>query len=190
MPPPPLPGAFGAPTWVGIIQGALNDYLANSVQSMTTDRVFSSVWEDEVHLKLPPADRFITTFARDFPVDQQDVLGGGDINTAFDTAMDVKLFTRVEADLEGRSRELLKEQVNGVYDFALQVISALQMWPGPTTTGAVGTISQLRRPARIKPGWRVEKKSVSGPAGTTRWVIIPTTWEMSFVADLGNAYSF
>lgn len=187
MPPPPgLPGYFGAPTKVPPIHAGLNDYLAATIPSMTTDRVFSSVWDDEVHLKYPPADRFITTFGRNFPVDQTDVLGGGNINSAFDAEFDVKAFTRVEADIEGRSIEQLREMVTGVYDLADQIITALQMWPGPTATGTHGATSILRRPARIKPGWRVEKKTME----RQRWVVITSTWELSFVADLGNAYAF
>src|ERR1051326_3835407 len=102
--------------------------LVDDVDSMTADRVLLSVWDSDLHLNFPPADRFITLFASDFPVDQKDVTGGGAINTAFDSTLEITLYTRVEADLEGRSGQFYLEQVNGVYSFAFAVISALQMF--------------------------------------------------------------
>lgn len=186
MPAPALPNFFGQQAWIDEILEECANYLAGALSGMTTDRVFPSIWDDDLHLEFPPADRFITLFAGDFPVDQNNVQGGGAINTPFDAAVVVTMFTRVESDIENRSRQSLVEQVNGVYQFAKQVIAALQMWPGPVVTDdAANTVSKLRRPARIKPGWRVvRKKNAQGQ----RWTVAPATFEMSFVSDLGSPY--
>jgi hypothetical protein len=185
----PHPQFFGSHTWVDDLSSALIDYLADTISpSMSKDRIFLSVWTEDQHLQFPPADRFIALSTPDFAVDQACVQGGGTLNTAFDTTLEVKLFTRVEADLENRSGQYLTEQVAGVYLFAKSVITALQMWPGPTEDAGNGngsTISKLRRPLRIKPGWKVSGKSSKRG---DRWGIVPTMWELSWVADLGDPY--
>jgi hypothetical protein len=180
------PDFYGAQTWIDVLQKGVQDYLVNTIPGLSRDRIFPSVWDDDLHTEFPPADFFLTLFVPDSPVDQTDVTGGGAINTAFDSTLLVTLFLRLEADLENRSPQFLAEQVGGVYARTKTVISALQMWPGPTITGPDGSaISQLRRPLRLRPGWRVTRRA--NRAGQ-RWGVVPISFEMSWVADLGSPY--
>lgn len=173
--------AFGSQIWVPPLLDAVASVLYNGL-GLPPDRVFNSIWDDQTLLEFPPADQFITLFAPNFPVDQTDVRGGGSINTAFDAKLHIKLFKRVESDIETRSYQYLNDEVNGVYTFAQQVITILQMWPGPDD--GTGT-SQLRRPMRIMPGFDVDGRTVKDGK---RWGLVKTVWEMSFVANLSNPY--
>jgi len=173
---------YGSQTWVNTLLDAAISLLVNGLPGMTADRVFLSAWDESMHLDFPPADRFVTLFTPSFPVDQTDVEGGGAINTAFDSRLDVKAFVRIEADIEGRSGQYLSEQVRGALVFAQQVISLLQTWPGPDDgTG----VSQLRRPLRLTGAWTLSWKTVKDGK---RWGVISIPCEMSFVAALGSPY--
>lgn len=156
--------------------------LIDQIPGMTADRVFPSVWSDADHLSWPPADRFVTLFAHDFPVDQTDVTGGGTLNTAFDSRLRATLFDRVESDLENRSAAMLEQQVYGVYALTKQVIKALQLFdPVDSATG----VGYFRWPMRVWGGWSIQPKSGKG---NSRWAVIPINFVCSFVSDLGFGY--
>lgn len=159
--------------------------LVDQVAGMTTDRVFESVWTDEMHLTWPPADRFIALYAHRFPVDQTDVSGGGELNTAFDAQVKTTAFVRVEADIENRSGQFLTDQVRGVYLFAKEIIEAFQMFDPPAQDSSGVGLNVLRRPMRLVGDWSIQPKSGKE---NSRWGVIPINWEVSFVADLGKGF--
>ena len=174
---------FGEHQWPDRFMPDIAARIADNVSGMDRNLVFSSVYDDSVHLEWPPADRFVTLFTSSFPVDQPDVSGGGEYNTPFDCKLIVTAFCRLEADPEVRSTQELEDATFGVYRFLKDILTALQMYPGAILTG--DTLYYLRRPLRISPGFEIRKKS--GKA-STRWAVAPMTFEMSFVADLGVDY--
>lgn len=158
--------------------------LVSAIPPLTKDVVFPSVWSDEDHLKWPPNDRFITLFAHRFPVDQTDVSGGGQLNTAFDAQLRVTAFVRVEADLENRSPVMLEQEVYGVYKLTHDIVTALQMFD-PLDPDHTSGLRMFRRPMRLVGDWSIQPKS---GAKNSRWAVVPTNWECSFVADLGYGF--
>lgn len=181
---PADPLGFGAQTWIDELTPAIGDRVVSEVSDMTGDRVFESLYPDDDHLAWPPADRFVTVYGSNFPVDQTDVLGGGSHNTAFDATVVLTVYVRLEADIEGHSVQQLRDEARGVYKLIKEIITALQTWSGPVDSAS--GLSKFRRPMRVAPGFRVNKKT--GKDGR-RWAVSPVSFEVSFVSDLGNPYA-
>jgi hypothetical protein len=175
-----MPGGYGNQTWPDQWLPGVRARLVDKVRSLTKDRAFMSMQGEEFHLNFPVADQFITLFTPDFPVDQNMVTGGGNINTAFDSTLETTVFCRVESDVEGRSVEQLEEYAIGVYQFIQQVMTALQDWQGPTADDGR---QMFRRPMRTRPGFRINRKP---GMNNKRWAVAPISWECSFVGNLGN----
>lgn len=176
---------YGLPTWPDRFSPKIAQQLVDKVPGLNADRVFSSAFTDEIHLQLPPADRFITLFMPDFPVDQPGVSGGGIYTTGFDATLEANIFVRLEADIEARSGRLLEEVSFGVYEFVRQVLAALQMWPGPVDADAATGLSYFKRPMRLR-RFQIHKK---GGIQSSRWAIAATNWEVAFVGDLDKNYT-
>ena len=175
-----MPLGYGSQVWPDQWLPGIRLRLLDQDPGLSKDRVFMSMQGMEFHLKWPVADQFITLFTPDFPVDQNMVTGGGNLNTAFDSTLETTLYCRVESDVEGRSTQQLEEYAIGVYRFTLRVLAALQDWQGPTADDGR---QMFRRPMRIRPGFRIERKAGQDKM---RWAVIPISWECSFVSDLGN----
>lgn len=173
---------MGSPTWPSAFVSEIATRLVEEVPKLQSDRVFESMWPDEDHLLWPPADRFITLFNNDFPVDAPGVSGGGSYTTCFESTLLVNVFVRLEPDLEGRSAQQLSEQTKGTYQFIRQVLQALQTWPGVLD----GTHYRFRRPMRIR---RFTVQRRSGEAGKSRWAHATMNWEVSFVSSIGSNYT-
>lgn len=174
--------SYGSHVWPPQLLGPIYERVADSVAGLTRDRVFSSLWDEDDHLKWPPADRFVTGLMANFPVDQRDVSGGGNYNTAFDAVTVLTAYVRLDADIENRSTQQLTDEVNGVYTFCQDIIACLQTWDGPVMSD---DLRAFRRPMRIAPGWQIRKKSAGAKA---RWAVAPMSFETSFVANLGFAF--
>ena len=175
---------FGFPTWPDQYGASIIARLVDKVPGMTQDRVFWSTYDDQLHLDFPPADRFITLFQPQFPVRPGSVSGGGKFTTEFESRLVAKAFIRVEADIEGKTAQWLNDQAFGVYSFAKQMVSGLQVWEGPTDP--VTTMSLFTRPMRLMPGFEISKHNRDKNGG--RWGICTSNWEVSFVSDLGTSY--
>lgn len=175
--------AYGFQTWPHIFTPAVCLQLAAVLDGFSNDRVFASTYDDDFHIEFPVADRFITVFSPNFPVEQASVSGGGLINTGFDSLMLTTAFVRLEADPEGRSTQLLQEEAFGVYKLIQNLISCLQMWTGPID--ATTSMAHFRRPMRLAPGWKVDRRKAKSGG---RWAVVPVSWEVSFVGDLGEPY--
>ncbi len=175
---------FGGHSWVDQILPKVIDRLAGTLKSFQKDRIFQSLFADQVHVDWPVADRFITLKVLDFPVNNRYVDGGGDINTPIDSKLIVTAFVRLEADPEFRSSVNVQDEARGVYKLLQQICSCLQMWDGPAGTADAG-LQMLTRPMRLSPGFRIEAKSGKD---NTRWTVCPRTWELPFVANLGEPY--
>lgn len=175
---------MGAQTWPDQFSPAIADQLVAGLSGYTRDRVFSSGHTDEIHLRFPPNDQFITLFFTNFPVDQNMVTGGGSINTAFDSQLEVRSFIRLEADIEGRTTRLLEDEVFGVYKTCKDILTILQIWYGPPDPAS--NMSMFRRPMRIAPGFRIDRKA---GVQDSRWSIAHMFFEVSFVSSIGSPYS-
>lgn len=175
--------SFGSHCWMPDFIPAVYARIVDQVPGMTRDRVFSSLLPDEDHLKWPPADRFVVGFMGNFPVDQRMVSGGGNLNTAFDSTLVLTAFCRLECDPETSSTQQLEDEVNGVWKFVQRILTALQTWEGPRGPDGLQT---FRRPMRVAPGFRIERKS---GGDRIRWATAPLSFEVSFVANLGFAFS-
>jgi len=177
---------YGNQTWPTEYLPLLVKYLGvdAGIAGLKEDRVFLSVWDDKTLLLFPPADRFVAISQPNFPVDQQDVLGGGAINTPFDSELLVRVFVRVESSIEGRSTQVLTDDVLGLFKFLQDILTAFQMWTGPIATVAP-TRSLFRRPLRIAPGFTIESKD---GGADSRWALAKMRYELSFVSNLGQNY--
>lgn len=173
---------FGAQTWPHRFLPDMRDRVVSQVPELTADRVFRSNYPDDDHVKFPPADKFVTLFMPDFPVDQPAVSGGGAYNTPADGSLDATVFVRLEADIEHRSTQAMEDDANGVDQFVLKVLTALHMYPG-LLDDASG-LYVLRRPMRARRVTVVRKPG----AGDARWNVAKINFEVSFVADLGFPY--
>lgn len=173
--------SYGSHVWMPDFTPAIYQRVVDRVPQLTRDRVFSSLRSDDDHCRWPPADKFVTGFFSNFPVDQRMVGGGGLYNTAFDAALVLTAFVRLDADPELASTRQLEDEADGVWQLLQKIIAALQTWDGPTNDDG---LQVFRRPMRIAPGFQVHKRA----ADTGRWAVAPMTFECSFVADLG--YSF
>jgi len=173
---------FGGHTWPDKLLPRVIDRITGSIKSLQKDRVFSSLFEDSVHLEYPVADRFITLKVLDFPVNNTYVDGGGAFNTPVDSSLIATAFVRLEADPEVRNTVNLQDEAKGVYAFLQQIATCLQMWDGPV--GENG-LQAFTRPMRLMPGFRIQPKS---GRGNTRWTVCPMTFQMPFVADLAQPY--
>ncbi len=180
---------FGRHSWPDTFSPIIAQRVVDTVPGMTRDRVFSSVFPDKFHLDFPVADKFVCLFIPSFPVDQKDVTGAGSYNTAFDSRLEVRGFVRVEADAEGRSNTWLEDQTFGIYTFAQQLLKSLHMWNGTYDLSApdTPTLRFLRRPMRIMPGFDIERRE---GRGESRWGLIKSTYQCSFVASLGTEFNY
>lgn len=177
-----MPGGFGSQVWINDYLPRIKNRIVDEVSGMNKSLVFESMQGQEFHLSWPIADRFITLFNHDFPVDQTMVTGGGSYNTAFDSTLESTVYCRVESDQEGWSVQQLEAHSIGVNNFILNIITALHMWDGPV---AEDGRQMFRRPMRIRPGFRILPKS---GRDKTRWAVAPISWEVSFVSSLGFNY--
>lgn len=173
---------FGGQTWPSDFSSAIAEFFADSFPGFTRDRVFASGYSIDDHLRFPPSDRFVALFFSEFPVDQTMVTGGGTYNTAFDSRLEANAFIRLEADIENRSPEQLENEVLGVYKLLKDMLTAAQMWNGPIGTD---NRSLFRRPMRISPGFRIQRKS---GRNDSRWMVSTMNFEVSFVSSLGAPY--
>ena len=178
----PLDLNFGFPTWPDQYGTALITQIVENVPGMTSDRVFWSTYNDQIHMDFPPADRFIALFQPYFPVDQASVSGGGEYTTKIDSQLVGKLFIRLEQDIEGRTAQWLNDQAFGAYKFIQQFVTSIHMWKGPTDPTGLALFTKPMRLLRFE----VNKDNRDKDGG--RWGIVTSNWEISFVADLGKPY--
>lgn len=174
---------MGAHVWVDQVMPKLVERIVGQVKSLQKDRVFQSLFDDQVHLEWPVADRFVTLKINEFPVNQKYVDGGGGIVTLLESRLVVTPFVRLEADPEEKSTVNLQDEANGVYRLLKQVATCLQTWDGPTDS--VSGLSMFARPMRLDPGFRIQAKSGQN---NTRWTVSPMSFNLPFVAALGAAY--
>lgn len=175
--------AFGYQTWPDELTPELVKRLVADVPGMTTDRVFPSLFPDDWHIEFPPADRFITIYFSNFPVNAPGVSGGGNVTTELESVCVITPFVRLESDPEGRSQQQLSDAVYGVYKLLQQVTTSLQIWDGPVD--AATDMSYFREPMRLSPGFRIDRKTSKGQK---RWAVCPMSWQIAFVADLSAPY--
>lgn len=179
-----MPSAgMGSHVWVDKILPKVVDRIVGSVKSLQKDRVFQSLFDDSTHVEYPVADRFVTLKVLEFPVRQEYVDGGGNINTLFESSLVVTAFVRLEADPEEKSTVNLQDEAKGVYTFLRQIAACLQTWEGPTDS--VTGLAMLARPMRLSPGFRISPK---GGHANTRWTVCPMTFNLPFVGDMGVDY--
>ena len=178
----PISG-MGAHTWPDKILPKVVDRIVGSVKVLQKDRVFQSMFDDSTHLEFPVADRFVTLRINEFPVNNNYVDGGGNINTQVDSRLVVTAFVRLEADPEEKSTVSLQDEAAGVYKFLQALATCLQTWEGPTdpTSG----LSMLNRPMRLDPGFRIQTKPGKQ---NSRWTVCPMNFQLPFVAALGVDY--
>jgi hypothetical protein len=172
---------YGEPSWPDVFSPAIANQIVTGVPGLTRDRVFSSAYNDEIHMEFPPGDKFVALFFPEFPVDQPGVSGGGIFTTGFDSHLEVRIFIRLEADIEGRSTQWLEDQAFGAYKFIQAVLVTIQMYIGPI---AVSGLSHFKRPMRLMPGFRIERKNLNKES---RWNVAKATFEVAFVGDFPQA---
>lgn len=174
----------GAHVWVDDFMPVVAQRIVDRIPGLTRDKVFQSVWSEADHLRWPPDDRFVALYAHRFPVDQTDVTGGGELNTAFDAGVRATAFVRVESDIENRSGQFMEDQVRAVTLFAQQVITALHMFDPDNPFNSAG-LKMFRWPMRVVPDWTIQP--MSGANGS-RWGVVPMNFVCSYVADLGVGF--
>lgn len=178
-----MAGGMGAHVWVPEVSKALGDQICATVSPpISRDRIFRSNYQDDDHLRYPPADRFVTLFWPRFPVDKPCQAGGMVYNTAFDAVVAVTAFDRLEADIENRSTRQMEEDATGTDVMIQQILKSVEGWAG--TTDDDENLQIIRRLARIN-DIVVNRKSGKDDS---RWVVAKLNFELSFVADLGFVY--
>ena len=182
--PGPTVGGYGYHTWPSEYVPTLIQHICNST-SLERRAVFLSIFDDQFNLKWPPSDVFVALHHPALSCDTRDVLGGGTYNTPFDGVLLLRIYTRIETDIEGHSRQNLDDLVLGMYNTVKRIVTALQMWPGVWSDNTQ-TVKMLRRPMRLLPtGIEFHPKT---DEKNQRWSVAYTHWEVSFVADLNNPY--
>lgn len=174
---------FGGHSWPDQFLPKVIDQIVGSVKTLQRDRVFQSLFEDRVHLEWPVQDRFVTLKINEFPVRQEYVTGGGDIDTLFESRLVVTAFVRLEADPEVRSTVALQDEANGVYRLLKNLAACLQTWDGPVSDDQ--GLQMFARPMRLDHGFRIESK---GGRDNTRWTVCPMNFNVAFVGDMSAPY--
>jgi hypothetical protein len=170
--------------------GRLEDWVkqkAGQAGNFSSDCVFLSLAPDELLLKFPPADRFVTIFPARFPPWQGVVTGAGysmydnpgEEHLGFDAEIVITAFARYNPDQETRASSLVRDVATGLTGLFGALVGAVQFWDAPVQDAP--TRSYLREPMRV-----------SGPAVTlprnyqqTFWTLLKIPLEMRFTAELG-----
>lgn len=174
---------MGAHIWVDQLMPKLVDRIVGQVKVLQKDRVFQSLFDDQVHLEWPVADRFVTLKVLEFPVRQEYVDGGGNVDTLLESRLIVTAFVRLEADPEEKSTVNLQDEASGVYQFLRQILTCLHTWEGPTDSDS--GLAMLARPMRLDPGFRIQAKAGKQ---NSRWTVCPMNFNLPFVSNLGVPY--
>jgi hypothetical protein len=156
---------------------------ASGTSGLTKDKVFWSRHSTTSHLKFPPADQFVALSLPSMMVNQNYVTGGGVYNTQFDGTVLVRIFDRIESDIENRDANQLTDQVLGQLKFSQQILTCLQTWNGPIDNEDGDSV--FNRPMRLIGS--IDLPDRDGPNGT-RWGITQARFELPFVADLSYPY--
>ncbi len=173
----------GAPTWPPRFIPGVRQQLVSNIPGLDRNLVFRSNWTPEHHLLFPPADRFITLFMPEFPVDAPGVSGGGKYTTGFESTLLLRAFVRLESDIEGWSQRQFDDAVDGVDEFLRLILASLQTYMGEADEST--TLRMFKRPMRIR---RFHIESKNGKA-ESRWTLATMNYEVAFVADLGQNYT-
>lgn len=166
--------------------GRLEDWI-KSKASLPADRVFLSFAPDELHLKFPPADQFVSIFPSRFPPWQGVVAGAGqsgldfptDSRLGYDAEVVFTTFCRYNVDQELRSSELVRSASLGLLGLTNQVVGAAQFWIAPTD--ADPNVSYLREYMRQSGPILSLQRNYQG----TFWAMQKVAFEMKFSAVLG-----
>lgn len=175
--------------------GRLEDWV-KAKTGLSADAVFLSLAPDDLLLKFPPADQFITITPVRFPVWQGVVAGAGQsffdaalpavagipgrdsANLGFDALIAVTAFARVNSDQELRGSDLIRSSAFGLVKTATAAVGAIQFWTAPTD--ADPNVSYLREYMRIADG----PSFVPRQYNNTFWCLCKASYEMRFTAAL------
>lgn len=186
MPGPPY--GFGAHTDPSVFIPLMNDYLATKIVDPTTgswtrNNVFWLQPDDMIHNPWPVANSFAIDFIPNFPVDYTESLGGGNINTAFDSTLILWLYDRISNEIVGLTPQELEAQMIHTSLLTKQINTAMQTYPGPVDVGQ--DLYMFRRPLLLKSG--MTQRTIVGYENS-RWNLVEFTYELSFVQDLGISW--
>ncbi len=165
---PQYGGGFGVPTWIDALLRALAGHVAGEMK-LTADRVFLSLVPDDLHLKFPAGDRFLTHRPGRF-VEAVGVGGGGRQTSLFAGSVVFTLFRRQAGDQELRDARRLAREGDGALADLHALVSACQQWDGG---------KKLTKPATVS-DFAVLPRS----AGDQAWAVCPVSVQLEFRADL------
>lgn len=180
---------FGTtPIAPGDLLGRLEDWVRQSAK-LTADRVFLSLAPDDLHLRFPPADQFVTIFPSRFPPWQGVVTGAGqstldfpsDSRLGYDAEVVFTAFCRYNVDQELRASELVRNASLGLLALTTNVVAAAQFWTAPTDTDAA--VSYLREYMRQSSPITTLPRNYKD----TFWTLQKVAFEMKFSALFGSS---
>jgi len=173
---------FGDATWLDDLLAAVSARLVTGRPvGLSADCVFETLASDEDHLRLPPADQFLTIRPLNFGADQAILAGALRYAPAFDGRLRVACLCRAASDQEFRSGRELKLKTQTTLALFLKVLDALTDFQ-PLT--ADGTGCYLREPMRPESFSCVPKRIQD-----TSWSAIESFWQMKLVAALPSGNS-
>ncbi len=179
---------FGiSPVKPGTLLGRLETYLQGQTK-VAADLVFLSVAPDELHLRFPPGDQFVTIFPARFPPWQGVVTGAGSNfatdpdaeNLGFDSEIIITAFCRFNIDQELRSSQLVQNTSYGVMDLFASVLKAMQFWTAPLDAPNTNK-SYLREYMRMSGAAQMLPRNYKD----TFWTLLKIPFEARFSAELG-----